>query len=163
MKEIKIPVPEKEDVDEFLVGILKFFLDSETKSKIYLYLRKSGPATAQETAKGANLYPSSAREALVSMAKSRIVTRSKLEVEGAGKKPYVYDAIEPSELLKRKISGIETRLNKLLNLDRYIEKEKTFIHPKIPYQVRIEKIIDDEGEEHMVIKSSADEEVKEKK
>jgi hypothetical protein len=45
MKEIRIPLPGREDVDEALVGLLKFFLESEAKSKIYLFLRKKGTST----------------------------------------------------------------------------------------------------------------------
>jgi predicted transcriptional regulator len=165
MKEIKIQLPEKEDldeaIDEALVGLLKFFLDSEAKSKIYLYLRKKGASTSQQIAKGANLYPSSTREALAGMTKSGIVTRQKLETEGTGKKPYVYEAISATELFKSKISGIESKLNELLNLDNYLKGGKTLKHPKVPYRVRIEKVIDEEGVEQVIIESEGGEEVKE--
>ncbi len=160
MKELKIQLPEKEDLDEALIGLMNFFLNSEAKSKIYLYLRKKGPSTSQEIAKGSNLYPSSAREALASMTKSGILTRKKLETEGTGKKPYVYEAILPSELIKTKISGIETKLNKLLNLDSNLKEDETPRSPKDPYRVRIEKVIDEKGEEQVLIESSAEEETK---
>ncbi len=161
MKEIKIKVPEKEDLDDALVGLMKFFLDSEAKSKIFIALRKKGPATSQEIARGANLYPSSTREALASMTKSGVVTRRKLETSGAGKNPYVYEAIPPSELFKTKISGIEAKLNKLLNLDNYLKGGKTIGHRKVPYRVRIEKVIDEKGEEQVLIESTSEEESKE--
>ncbi len=153
MKEIKIPFPEKEDIDEALVRLMKFFLDSEAKSKIYLYLRKIGPSTSTEIARGANLYPSSTREALASMAKKGFVTRKKLEKEGTGKKPYIYEAIPPAELLKIKLSGIEERVNNLLNLDRYFEGERVINYSSGPYKVRIEKLVDDKGEELVLIES----------
>jgi predicted transcriptional regulator len=151
LKEIKINLPEKEDFDEALVGVLKFFLDSEAKSKIYLLLRKKGASTSRDIAKGANLYPSSTREALASMTKSGVVTRRKLDVEGSGKKPFVYEAIAPSELLKTKLSGIEASLNRLLNLDTYIGADKTLRYGRGHYKVRIEKLVDDDGEELVLI------------
>ncbi|MFQ5888102.1 MAG: helix-turn-helix domain-containing protein, partial [Candidatus Hydrothermarchaeales archaeon] len=117
VKELKVKVPEIEDFDAALINVLKFFLDTESKAKIYLYLRKRGKSTSTEIAKGANLYPSSVREALVEMTKAGIATREKLVKEGAGKNPYVYEAISPTDLLKKKVDKIENRLNKLINLD----------------------------------------------
>jgi predicted transcriptional regulator len=139
-REVRIRVPEKEDFDEALVNLLKYFLDTETKAKIYLYLRKKGKATSEEIAKGANLYPSSVREALSGMYKGGIVSRGKLKVEGAGKNPYVYEAIPASELAKKKIRDIEDRLNRLLNLDRYLKEGKEIKPPRIPVRIRIEKV-----------------------
>jgi predicted transcriptional regulator len=140
VREVKIRVPEKGDFDEALVNLLKYFLDTETKAKIYLYLRKKGRATSEEIAKGANLYPSSVREALSEMYKGRIIGRGKLKVEGAGKNPYVYEAIPASELAKKKIRDIEDRLNRLLNLDRYLKEGKEIKPPRIPVRIRIEKV-----------------------
>lgn len=140
VREVKIKVPEREDFDEALVNLLKYFLDTETKAKIYLYLRKKGKATSEEIAEGANLYPSSVREALAGMYKSRVLKREKLKMEGVGKNPYVYEAISPSELTKKKIKGIEHRLNKLFNLDTYLKEGKEIKPPKIPIRIRIEKV-----------------------
>ncbi|MFQ5887592.1 MAG: hypothetical protein ACE5HY_02725, partial [Candidatus Hydrothermarchaeales archaeon] len=61
----------------------------------------------------------------------------------------------------RKISGIETRLNKLLNLDDSLKGGKTLKHPKVPYRVRIEKVVDEKGEEKVLIESEGGEESKE--
>jgi predicted transcriptional regulator len=139
-KEIRVKIPEREDFDEALVSLMKFFLDTETKAKIYLYLRKKGRSTSQQIAKGANLYPSSVREALADMTKSGVVTREKLEIEGAGKNPYVYEAISPKELAKLKVNGIEKRLNDLFNLDKHLrEGERELSHPRIPFKIKIER------------------------
>lgn len=163
VKEIKIQIPEKQDFDEALIGLVKFFLNSEAKSKIYVFLRKAGQSTAQEIAKGSNLYPSSTREALASMTKGGVVTRRKLDVEGSGKKPFVYEAISPSELFKSKISGIESKLNSLLNLDNFVKNGKTIKHPRVPYRVRIEKIVDEDGEEVVLVESEGGEDQSKKK
>jgi predicted transcriptional regulator len=143
-KELKVKVPEKVDFDEALVGVVKFFLDTETKSKIYLFLRKNGRSTSPEIAKGANLHPSSVREALKEMTKGGILRREKLEVEGAGKRPYVYEAITPAELVKGKVKGIEDILNRVSNLDERLKGKKKLKRPRLPYRIRIERVDEDE-------------------
>ena len=144
VKEVTIKVPDKADFDEALVNMMKFFLDTETKGKVYLYLTKKGMSTSKEIAKGANLYPSSVREALAELTKKKIVVRKKLEKEGAGKNPYVYEAIPPSELAKMKIKKIEERLNNLVDLDRHLKKgekgEREIKHPKMPFRIKIERV-----------------------
>ncbi len=144
-KEIKLKVPEKEDFDTALVNLLKFFLNTESKSKIYLYLRKHGKSTSTEIAKGANLYPSSVREALKEMTQAGVATREKLQKEGAGKNPYVYEAITPTELTKQKIDKIEKRLNKLINIDSILKGDKEVKAPGVPVRIRIERIEDEKG------------------
>lgn len=146
-KEIRVKVPDREDFGEAVVNLVKFFLDTETKSKIYLFLRKKGSATSDEIAKGANLYPSSVREALIDMTKGGIVKRKKLKKEGAGKNPYVYEAIPTKVLTKRKIKRIEDRLNRLFNLDEHLKGGKELRAPKVPIRIRIEKIEDEEEED----------------
>lgn len=139
-RDIHVRIPDREDFDEALVNLMKFFLDTETKAKIYLYLRKKGKSTSQQIARGANLYPTSVREALAEMTKNGIVTREKLEVKGAGKNPYVYEAISPKKLAKLKVKGIERRLNDLFNLDRYLQGEgRELSHPKLPFKIKIER------------------------
>lgn len=147
-KEIRVKIPDREDFDEALVNLMKFFLDTETKAKIYLYLRKKGKSTSRQIARGANLYPSSVREALTEMTKGGVVTREKLEIKGAGKNPYVYEAIPPKELAKLKVKGMEQRLNDLFNLDKHLhEGEREFKHPRIPFKIRIEKVKKEKKEE----------------
>jgi predicted transcriptional regulator len=141
MKEIRVKIPEREDFDEALVNLMKFFLSTETKAKIYLYLRKKGRSTSQQIARGANLYPSSVREALVELTKSGVVTREKLEIKGAGKNPYVYEAISPKELAKLRVRSIEQRLNDLFNLDKYLQGEgRELKHPRLPFKIKIERV-----------------------
>jgi predicted transcriptional regulator len=81
------------------------------------------------------------------MYKGGIVSRGKLKVEGAGKNPYVYEAIPASELAKKKIRDIEDRLNRLLNLDRYLKEGKEIKPPRIPVRIRIEKVEKEEGKD----------------
>lgn len=140
VKKIKIELPEKKDFDKALVKRLKIFLDTETKAKIYLYLRKKGKAISEEIAKGTDLYPSSVREALIEMTEKGILKREKKEREGTGKKPYLYDAISPLELTNRVISKIEKNLNDLLSLDRVIKDKKEISHEKFPFKITIERV-----------------------
>ena len=159
-KEIKVKVPEIEDFDAALVNVLKFFLDTESKSKIYLYLRKHRKSTSREIAKGANLYPSSTREALIEMTKTGITRREKLEKEGAGKNPYVYEAIAPTELLKKRVDKIENRLNDLVNIDAYLKGDKKIKKPKLPIRIRIERVEDDDGYVNLKVEKETEEEDK---
>ncbi|MFQ6052175.1 MAG: helix-turn-helix domain-containing protein [Candidatus Hydrothermarchaeota archaeon] len=126
-----------ENIDKPFIDLLVFFLNTETKAKIYLYLRKFGKATSQEIAKGTFLYPSSVREALVDLHNMGVVRREKAETEKVGKKPYIYEAIPPTELLKKTIGNIEQKLNELINLDRYLDKEGEIKHPKIPIRIKV--------------------------
>ncbi len=148
VKEVTIKVPEKADFDEALVNMMKFFLDTETKGKVYLYLTKKGESTSKEIAKGANLYPSSVREALSELTKKEIVVRKKLEKEGAGKNPYVYEAIPPSELARMKVKNIEDRFNNLVDLDKHLKKgDREIKHPRVPFRIKIERVREETEEE----------------
>ncbi|MFQ6087398.1 MAG: helix-turn-helix domain-containing protein [Candidatus Methanofastidiosia archaeon] len=136
-KEVTIKLPGREDFDNAMVQVLKVFLDTETKAKIYLYLRRHGKATADEIAKGAGLYPSSVREALVQMVDSKILKREKLEKRGIGKNPFIYEAIPAQELTKRQLKKVEEELNKLFNLDNYLKERKEFSAGRV--KITIEK------------------------
>ncbi len=128
-----------DNIDKPFVDLLVFFLNTETKAKIYLYLRKFGKATSQEIAKGTILYPSSVREALVDLHDMGVVRREKAETEKVGKKPYIYEAIPPVELMKKTVGNIEQKLNKLVDLDRYLDEEGEIKHPRIPVRIKIVK------------------------
>ncbi|NOZ76399.1 MAG: transcriptional regulator [Euryarchaeota archaeon] len=146
-KEFKLKFPEKEDFDDALVSLVQVLLDTETKAKIYIFLRKHGPSQSREIAKGANLHPSSVRQALMEMTKAGILDRRKMEVEGAGKRPYIYEAISPVELVRKKAGAIEEVLNKVSNLDERLMGEKKLKRPRFPYRIRIERQGEDEGQE----------------
>jgi predicted transcriptional regulator len=114
----------EEAVSEFdarLVDILSWVLDTETRGRIYVYLRKHPGRTSEEVAKGTGLYPSTVREALANLADEEIVTRTKRESEGAGNNPYEYTAIPPSELVGNVVGQVQTELNTLFNMDAHLE------------------------------------------
>lgn len=91
-------------------------LQSRVKSRIYVYLLKTGGAKANQIVKGTKLHPSTVREALADMHRKKLIYRKKLKNNSIGKNPYVYYPIPPVELLKRYSNEIEEKLNKLVSL-----------------------------------------------
>lgn len=133
-----------EGLDNSLIDLLAGFLDTETRAKVYLYLRKRGEATSEEIAEDTGLYPSTVRECLSELYREGVVERRKKQTEGAGNNPYVYTAVPPTDLAKRFSERVEDRLNQLLNLDRYIDggRRRELKTDWSPY-----KIVIDSGDE----------------
>lgn len=113
-------VPAIEAVDEGLVELLAWLLDTETRARVYVYLRMSPARTSGEVAEGTGLYPSTVRECLAAMHEEGLVTRTKRASEGAGNNPYEYRAIAPSDLVGDLVTEIQDQLNHICNLDRYL-------------------------------------------
>lgn len=116
-----------EGFDQGLVDLLAWILDTETRARIYVYLRQSPASTSEEVAEGTGLYPSTVREALAEMHDEGTVDRRKRDSEGAGNNPYEYTAIAPSELVKGVVGEIQDELNTVINLDRYLGEDGTDI------------------------------------
>jgi len=91
-------------------------LKSKAKSRIYLYLLRKNGARTEQIIKGTKLHPSTVRETLSKMYKSKLVYRKKIKNDCIGKNPYMYYPITPVELLKRYTHEIEDNLNKLASL-----------------------------------------------
>jgi len=91
-------------------------LDSRAESRIYVYLLKKNGARSDEIIRGTKLHPSTVRELLSKMYDNKIIYREKIKTETIGKNPYLYGAVSPVVLLKRRVKIIETRLNKIANL-----------------------------------------------
>jgi sugar-specific transcriptional regulator TrmB len=136
IEQLKIEKEEKEE--ERIIRALQWLNMGEAKAKAYIYLVKKGKATAEQVAKGADLYPTTAREVLTKMAESHIVNREKMETNGAGRKPFLYTAIPPSELIRRRAHEIEQRLSEVLRLE-FLRKdgEIKFKTPLLPIQIEI--------------------------
>ncbi|HOM95353.1 MAG: winged helix-turn-helix transcriptional regulator [Candidatus Methanofastidiosa archaeon] len=137
-KQIKFNVPEKSDIDKGLMDILKFFLDTESKVKIYLYLLAKGSSTYDSIAEGTSIYPSTCKESLTSMEQMKIVEKSSED-------PEKYTAISPSKLLDRKIDQLEKELNDFLKLEDTLKEKKEIKSPLLPFKIKIERVenIDD--------------------
>ncbi len=107
----------KSGFDQGIVDILSWLLDTETRARIYVYLRQHPWSTSEEVAEGTGLYPSTVREALAELAEEETVERRKRESEGAGNNPYEYTAIPPSDLVGGVVGRVQDELNTVFNLD----------------------------------------------
>jgi predicted transcriptional regulator len=114
-----------DEFDERVVDLLTWILDTETRARIYGYLRQNPGSTSEEVAEGTGLYPSTVREALAELHEDETVTRTKREHSGAGNNPYEYRAIAPSELVSEIVDDVQRELNTVFNLDRHLGGEPT--------------------------------------
>lgn len=110
-------------VDQRIVDLLSWILDTETRAKIYVHLLASPGSTSEEVAKGTGLYPSTVREALAELHDEEKVTRQKRASEGAGNNPYEYMAIQPSELVGGVVDQVQHELNTIFTLDRVLDRQ----------------------------------------
>jgi len=109
--------------DDNVVDLLAWLLDTETRARIYVYLREHPESTSDEVADGTGLYPSTVREALAELHDEGTVSRGKREADGAGNNPYEYEAIAPSELVRGVVGDVQAELNAVFNLDRRLGGE----------------------------------------
>lgn len=107
-------------VDDRLLGVLSWVLETETRARIYIYLRGAPRSTSDEIADGTGLYPSTVREAAASLHGDGYLTRQKRTASGAGNNPYEYDAIPPTELVDRAAGRVQSGLNSVVALDERI-------------------------------------------
>lgn len=114
-----------EHFDQGIIDLLAWLLDTETRARIYVYLRKYPGGTSEEVARGTGLYPSTVRESLAALHEDGVVIREKRESEGAGNNPYEYEAIPPSSLVRGFAGQVQDQLNTLINLDRYLDGDPT--------------------------------------
>jgi predicted transcriptional regulator len=108
------------EFDEGVVDLLAWVLDTETRARIYVYLRQHPGSTSDEVAEGTGLYPSTVREALAQLHEEDTVDRHKRESAGAGNNPYEYEAIAPSALVRGVVGQVQEQLNAVFNLDRQL-------------------------------------------
>jgi predicted transcriptional regulator len=130
------------EFDQGVVDLLAWLLDTETRARIYVYLRQSPGSTSEEIAEGTGLYPSTVRESLAELNDEGVLERTKRESEGAGNNPYEYTAIAPSDLVGDLVGQIQDELNAIVNLDQFLEGDEEIEDADEP--VRIEVQDDDE-------------------
>ncbi|MFO7926558.1 MAG: winged helix-turn-helix transcriptional regulator [Halobacteriota archaeon] len=109
-----------EGFDDGIVDLLSWVLDTETRARIYVYLRQNPGSTSEEIADGTGLYPSTVREALAALTEEETLERRKRESDGAGNNPYEYTAMAPSELVGSVVGEIQDELNTVFNLDCHL-------------------------------------------
>lgn len=111
-----------EELDQRIVDLLSWILDTETRAKIYVFLLANPGSTSEEVAKGTGLYPSTVREALAELHEEERVRREKRANEGAGNNPYEYTAIQPSDLVGGVVDQVQRELNTIFTLDRVLDR-----------------------------------------
>lgn len=132
-----------EQFDDGIVDLLSWLLDTDTRARIYIYLRKYPQSTSEEIANGTGLYPSTVRETVSELTNEEIVTREKRESSGAGNNPYEYDAIPPSALISSIKNQVQSQLNTVFNLDRHLNNKPSQSEP-----ITIEVEDDETGGHH---------------
>ena len=105
------------EFDEGIVDLLAWLLDTETRARIYVYLRQRPHSTSDEIADGTGLYPSTVREALADLHDEDALNRRKRDSDGAGNNPYEYEAIAPSSLVRGVVSEVQAELNTVFTLE----------------------------------------------
>jgi len=128
--------------DQGIVDLLSWVLDTETRARIYVYLRQHPYSTSEEIAEGTGLYPSTVRESLAELHEEEKVQRRKRESEGAGNNPYEYTAIAPSDLVSGIVGQVQDELNTVFNLDDHLEPEdrsETTETSDEPVSIRVEE------------------------
>ncbi|THE65908.1 transcriptional regulator [Salinadaptatus halalkaliphilus] len=111
-----------DEIDQRIVDLLSWILDTETRAKIYVFLLANSASTSEEVATGTGLYPSTVREALAELHEEDRVTREKRSSDGAGNNPYEYTAIQPSELVGGVVDQVQAELNTIFALDRVLDR-----------------------------------------
>lgn len=129
--------------DSGLVDILAWLLDTETRARIYVYLRQHPWSTSEEVASGTGLYPSTVREALAELAEEETVERRKRQSEGAGNNPYEYTAIAPSELVGGVVGRVQDELNAVINLDSHLGPDEA--SDEEPVRIEVQSMEDDDS------------------
>ncbi|MFC7142550.1 winged helix-turn-helix transcriptional regulator [Halosimplex aquaticum] len=133
--------------DEGIVDMLSWVLETETRARIYVFLRQNPDSTSDEIADGTGLYPSTVREALAELHDEGKVTRQKRENDGAGNNPYEYSAMAPSELVGNVVDDVQEELNTVFNLDQILgsDDEQPTVDSE-PVTITVEDHTDDAGD-----------------
>jgi predicted transcriptional regulator len=137
-----------EQFDEGVVDLLSWVLETETRARIYVYLREHPESTSEEIADGTGLYPSTVREALAELHEEEKVDRHKRESDGAGNNPYEYAAMAPSELVGSIVDDVQNQLNTVFNLDDALDVDTppTPSTSEDPVTITVEDVSDDDAD-----------------
>lgn len=116
--------PDSGALDDRLLELLAWVLDTETRARIYVSLRRDPWSTSREVAETTGLYPSTVREALAALHEDGLVERRKRAADGAGNNPYEYTAMAPGNLVRATVGEIQRGLNLVCNLDQHLGGEE---------------------------------------
>ena len=121
-------------VDKNIETAVHELLDSRAESRIYVYLLRKNGARTEDIIRGTKLHPSTVRELLSKMYAQKVVYRQKIKTDSIGKNPYLYGAVSPIVLLKRRVRIIESRLNKIANLTGKTERTTKYVQITIDHR-----------------------------
>ncbi|GAB3691967.1 hypothetical protein GCM10028857_29980 [Salinarchaeum chitinilyticum] len=82
--------------DEGVVDVLSWLLDTETRTRVYVYLRQNDWSTSEDVAAGIGLHPTSVGNTLDELVEQNAAERREHDGEGAA---FEYGAVPPSDLL----------------------------------------------------------------
>ncbi len=133
------------EFDQGVVDLLAWILDTETRARIYVYLRQHPESTSDEISDGTGLYPSTVREALAELHDEETVAREKRESAGAGNNPYEYEAIAPSSLVRGVVGQVQRELNTVFNLEERLSGPED--EPNGPVTITVDGTDDDTDDE----------------
>ncbi len=108
------------EIDESLVEILTWILETDTRARIYLYLRTQPGVTSEAIATGTGLYPSTVRETLAVLVEEGTVKRNEEPLDGSDRSTYIYEAISPEQVVLDAADTIQKRLNTVFQLDELL-------------------------------------------
>jgi len=96
-----------------LEAAVQELFDSQAESRVYVFLLRHDGVLSDEIVHGTKLHPSTVRELLSMMYSRRLITRKKLKTPTIGKNPYLYYAVSPLVLVRRRAKVLERRLSAL--------------------------------------------------
>ena len=100
-----------------LEAAVQELFDSQAECRVYVFLLRHDGVLSDEVIRGTGLHPSTVRELLASMYGRRVVVRRKLRTDSIGKNPFLYFAVSPLVLVRRRAKVLERRLNALASCE----------------------------------------------
>lgn len=106
-----------EEFDDGLVDLLSCALDTDTRARIYVHLRRQPHSTVEEIAEGTGLYPSAVRRVLTDLHDEGVVERHEPTNQATDDGP-AYTAVRPNELVDVVAGQVQDELDRMFGLDR---------------------------------------------
>lgn len=102
-----------EQFDDALVELFSRMLDTDTRARIYVHLRRKPHSTVEEIVEGTGLYPSAVNRVLTDLHDEEVVERT-----NRGSDDPAYTAIGPDELVDVVVGQVRDEFEKAFGLDR---------------------------------------------
>ncbi|HET7322841.1 MAG TPA: winged helix-turn-helix domain-containing protein [Halococcus sp.] len=124
------------EVDEDIIDLFSRILDTDTRTRIYIRLRKQPHSSPEALAEGTGLYPGAVRRVLSDLHDEGVVERREPTSENGDPE---YTAVGPNELVDMMAGQVQDEFERLFGLDRLFggknrEKERTTEPVTIPVE-----------------------------